>query len=286
MTVRPARADDKPHLAEFTRDTFDWGDYVFESFDAWLEDDTALLVSTDIDDRPVGIARGIMLSKREMWLHAARVHPDHRRQGIGAELNDALCRWGESEGAKVARLAIEDWNEPAQGQVLKNGYRRTSHWLYGHREVDADSPNPLGNGGTRVPGPERLAHAPAAETEPAWLAWSSGELGRAARGLFSNTWWWRGLTEDDLLEAARKRRFWSSPSGWALARETKNIFVVSWIEATDDDTTRLLRAIVDRAVDLGVAEIQITLPATESVRLALDRYGFTTMALTMFERAL
>lgn len=286
MTIRPARPDDKPHLAAFTQDTFDWGDYVYESIDSWVADDSALYVAVDDNDIPVGLARAILMSPKEIWLHAARVHPDHRRKGIGAALNEALCAWGSDRGALVARLAIEDWNTPAQGQVTKTGYRSTSKWIYAKRSVDAASPNPLGNGGTRVPGPERLVPAPSAEVEPAWLAWSSGDLNRAARGLFSNTWWWRAITEDDLVAAAKARQLWSSPSGWAIAKKTKGSFVVRWIEATEDDVTRLVRAIVDKAVDLGVEQIQLTVPATESIRLALGRYGFTTMALTMFEMSL
>ena len=94
------------------------------------------------------------------------------------------------------------------------------------------------------------------------------------------------MTEADLLEAAKAREFWSSPSGWVIARETKGVFVVRWLEATNDEVPRLIRAIVDKAVDLAVQEIQLTMPSTESSRLALSRYGFTTMALTMFERPL
>lgn len=282
MDIRPARHEDKPHIAAFTKDTFEWGDYVYDSFDSWVDDDTALFVAT-VDGIPVGLARAILMSPREVWLHAARVHPDHRRQGIGAALNDALCDWGRQQGALVARLAIEDWNQAAQGQVHKSGYRKTSRWIYAHRDVDSSSPNPLGNGGTRVPGPERLTRATSAEVEPAWLAWSSGSLHRAGRGLFSNTWWWRALTEADLRTAAKTQRLWACPSGWAIARETRGIFVVDWIEATDDDAARLIRALLDKAVDRSVTEIQLTVPATEAMRLALDRYSFTTMALTMFE---
>lgn len=286
VKIRPARPDDKPHIAVFTQDTFEWGDYVYDSFDTWVADDTALFVAVADDDLPIGLARAILMSDREIWLHAARVHPDHRRKGIGATLNDALCEWGRDQGALIARLAIEDWNQAAQGQVAKNGYRKASRWIYAKRDVDASSPNPMGNGGTRVPGPERLIPAPSAEVEPAWVAWSSGTLSRAARGLFSNTWWWRVFTEEDLLAAAKGRRLWSSPTGWVIARETKGSFVVDWLEATDDEVTRLVRAIVDKAVDLGVDEIQLSVPSTEPVRLALNRYGFSTMALTLFEVSL
>ncbi len=286
VTIRPARPDDKEHIAAFTQNTFEWGDYVYRSFDAWLEDDSAVMVAVTDDDIPIGIGRAIQMSERELWLHAARVHPEHRRRGVGARLNEALCDWGRGQGAVIARLAIEDWNEAARGQVIKNGYRSTSKWIYANREVDASSPNPVGNGGTRVPGPERLTPAASAEAEPAWLAWSSGPLGRASRGLFSNTWWWRALTEDDLLSAAKERELWWSPSGWIVARESKGIFVVRWMEATEDDIPRLIRAIVDKAVDLSVQEIQLTVPSTESTRMALGRYGFSTMALTMFEMPL
>lgn len=285
MIIRPAHLDDKPHLAEFTKDTFDWGDYVLDRFESWVEDDHALLVAT-VDGIPIGMGRGILMSPREMWLHAARVHPEHRRTGVASSLNEALLDWGRERGAQVARLTIETWNTAARRQVVKTGYRETSRWVYGRRDVDSSSPNPLGNGGTRVPGPERLTPASSAEAEPAWIAWSSGSLGRASRGLFSNTWWWRLLTEDDLSEAARERRLWACPSGWVMGHVSGGSFVVDWMEATDEELARLIRAVVDKAVDLSVESVHVTVAASDPARLALDRYGFSRMPLVLYERPL
>ena len=52
MTIRPARPDDKSAIATFTTDTFEWGDYVADAFDAWMEDPDGqiLIAATDEDE--------------------------------------------------------------------------------------------------------------------------------------------------------------------------------------------------------------------------------------------
>ncbi|HEX5672166.1 MAG TPA: GNAT family N-acetyltransferase, partial [Acidimicrobiia bacterium] len=75
VSIRAARAGDLPAIQEFTADTFEWGDYVPDEFATWLtEPEVLVIVATDPDDRAVAMARVALLSPREAWLSAARVH--------------------------------------------------------------------------------------------------------------------------------------------------------------------------------------------------------------------
>lgn len=285
VRIRPATAADRHAIAAFTQDTFEWGDYVADRWDGWLTEERSLLVvAVDAGGTPIATARGIMLSDTELWLHAARVRPDHRGIGIGSAMNDHLVEWGAKLGARLVRLLIETWNEAAQRQVTKSGYRRTSEWLYAHRAISHADPSPTGNGGTRVSGPERLKAGPSAEVGAAYMAWSTSELTRAGRSLFGSEWRWRTLTIDDLEQAVRDRTFYEAPSGWAIIVGEEDDMAVPWMMATPDDTVRLVRAVLDRAIETGAATLRAWIPDTPQTRHAFERIGCELAPSGVWER--
>ena len=66
MRTRAARVSDRDALALFATDTFDWGDYVLDSLERWLIDEqSAVRVAVDSDDRAVAVSQASMLSDTE-----------------------------------------------------------------------------------------------------------------------------------------------------------------------------------------------------------------------------
>jgi GNAT superfamily N-acetyltransferase len=288
MNIRPARSDDKAAIAAFTTDTFEWGDYVADAFDSWMADpDGQILIAADSDDQAAGMARVAMLSASEAWAQAARVHPDHRRQGIALQLTEAGERWAAERGALVMRLVTEDWNEPAQRQVDKAGYRSVARWAMGQRSIGSSVPNPGGNGGRRAPAAERLRPAPVHEGEAAFLAWATGDLTAAAHGLYPAIgWMWRQMTLDDVTEAARSRRLWDCPSGWVIGDLHDDLFWVPWISTGPDDVHRLLRAAIELGEEQGAERFRMLFPQTDWLEQATRRAGLEVSKLLMYEKAL
>ncbi|MDH5420851.1 MAG: GNAT family N-acetyltransferase [Acidimicrobiia bacterium] len=285
-TIRPAVADDKSDLASFTQSTFDWGDYITERFDSWLTDPDGHLIVVELEGRAVGVARAGLLSPSELWLQGSRVHPDHRGRRLSEDMSAELQRWGVERGAAVVRLYIEDWNLAPQHLVTTGGFRRVSRWLLGHRDIVNRDPQPTGNGGLRVPGDERLRPAPKAEAEPAFMAWSTSEIGRAARGLFVNNWSWRQLTVSDLEAAAPEGTFLESASGWVLASRSDQQLAVSWMMGNTEDTYRLVRAVLDRAIETAATKLGFLVPATEALQTALTRIGCDLEPGSIWEKSL
>ncbi len=278
ISIRPALPSDREAIAEFTRDTFDWGDYVAGEFDRWLDrSDMLVVVAVGDDERAVALAAARMLSPSEAWFHAARVHPDLRGRGIAAQVSVALRAWASEQGATVGRLLVEEWNEASISHVEKTGRRRVASMVRCSKPIGEASPSPDGNGGRRVPSRLRSRSAHAADAQSALASWSIGELGRASRGLFGVGWSFRRLTIEDLIAAARESAFWEIGAGWALASNWPDSrFEVSWLETREEDADDLLRSLIDLAIGSGSESITIWIPNVDWAVRATRRLGFET----------
>jgi GNAT superfamily N-acetyltransferase len=280
--IRPARPEDAPQIEGWTRDTFPWGDYVGREFSTWLEEPRSLLLVAEVGHEIVGMAKAAMLSDYEAWAQGARVHPEYRRQGIGTAISTRLWNWAVEQGAQVVRLAVEDWNEPARGQVAAVGFRPVSQWVMAERGVGENSPVPEGNGGRRVKGAEALRPAHSSEATPARMAWAASDLETASRGLFPTFWRWRRLTMDDLAEAARRRALVTGRPGWAIAEVDEDTYLVSWMATTQTDAPAMVRGLVDLAASAGSERIELFSPAVDWMTQALRRRDCELHNLTVY----
>jgi GNAT superfamily N-acetyltransferase len=287
FSIRPARTGDKEAVAAFTQDTFEWGDYVADQFDNWMEDPDGIVVAAvDEDDTPVAMSYALMLSATEAWFQGARVHPDWRRKGIAGAMAAYGSEWAGDHGAQVARLAIEEWNTNAQGQVERDGFRAVGDWVRATRAVGEASPLPTGNGGRRVPAQEQLVRAHASEAAPAFMSWSTSPLVRAARGLFAVRWRWRRVTEADLELAAKHDALWTARSGWVLAAQSHERLEVGWLETREEDAVDLLRSIIDLATKLDAESVGLIVPAVSWLTAAIRRAGCDLHPMIVYEISL
>ncbi len=266
--VRIARPEDRPAIAEWTVDTFEWGDYVSDAFDDWLADEAGTILVAEVDGAPVAMGRIAMVAPTEAWAQGMRVHPDHRRQGLATTVSTAMWDWARDRGARIVRLAIDERNTPSQAQVTGMGFRRMSDWHRGVRAV-GDPPD-----GMRVPQPERLDDAPSAEAELAYVSWSSGDLARVARGLLAIGWVWRTMTVDHVALAARNHNLLAGRAGWAIAEVDEDTLEVHWLETAPDDAPAMVLALIDRAVEVGAGEINVMIPAVDWLHAACADAGF------------
>lgn len=275
--IRPATEHDYESIVPWTKDTFEWGDYVGHRFHRWLSDpEGELLVSVDDDDTPTAMANVALLSAREAWLEAARVHPDHRRQGLGSALNHAGVDWARARGALVARLAIETANSAANNQVSGLGYRPVSRWLYQALDIDPTY---------RCEEHFRLRPALGLDAETGWMAWSASDFSREVRGMVPLGWRWRMATLADVSEASASGRLFHSAAGW--------VEIVShddrWLETRFMATApRDVLGLIDGLRDYGAAqkagELSVKLPDVAWAKEALIRSGGDPNPVVVWEK--
>jgi GNAT superfamily N-acetyltransferase len=276
--IRPARAEDVALIVPWTQDTFSWGDYVPERLPGWIEDPDALVIVCVLDDDvPVALSRAELLSPVEAWLSAARVHPDHRRAGMGQAMNDYAVEWAREQGALVARLAVESDNEAAIGQVLRSRYRQTGDWVHGTAPPAT---------GRRLDSDLRLRPGAAVDADAAWTFWSQSDLAAAARDLISLGWRWRKASHRDLEKAVERHGFLQGASGWAIIETDEEGTSVRWLATTQADAPQLLQAVRDLQRDSAGGRVELMAPAIPWMIESLQREGFDLHPVNLYSKGL
>lgn len=79
-----------------------------------------------LDDRPVGMARGVFNTDAGVVeLHSMWVAPTARSRGVGDALVQEVERWARNVGARTLRLDVVEGNDAACGLYQRNGFRYT-----------------------------------------------------------------------------------------------------------------------------------------------------------------
>lgn len=240
----------------------------------WLEDpESAVLVSVDDDDTPRAVVHVAMLSPTEAWIEGARVHPDHRRKGLGSELNRAGVAWAGERGARVMRLTTEADNEAARSQVVGLGYRQVSSWVYGELAVEPTH---------RAPDQYRLRPAPRSDAEAAWLFWAASDLAREGRELLALGWQWRTARPGDVTSIGELLQ---SPAGWVSIDQPEADWMrTQWFATTPEGLLTLLDGLLDLAAEREVVEVDVKLPNLGWTAEAITRFGALPREISVYAK--
>ena len=285
VVVRQAQPDDRDGVVAFTRETWpDRGsDYIPRVFDEWVETDgprQRTLVAT-VDDEPVGICQGVLLSAHEAWGQGMRVHPDHRGSDVSRALSEAVFGWASRQGATVFRSMVFSWNAAGLGHARSVGYEPVCEFRWVHPEPDPDASTTVDGQGrtdsesTSAPDLEVLV-----DPDPA-VAWSAFHGSRAYRELaglgldLEESWALSELSPARLGEADRtlvvadaERTRGMTYRVRTFDREDDDDEEVRWAEygvgAWDDHPSlRALAAAVSRdAASVGAQEVRMLVPET------------------------
>jgi len=129
VIVRKAVKEDKAEIVSFTKNTWEWGDYIPGVLDYWLRERDGLLLVADINGKPVGLLHIKLLPDNSAWLEGLRVNPLYRRRGIAYKLNQSTFEILKEKGINVVRLVIESNNHPSINLANKLGFHKVSEWV-------------------------------------------------------------------------------------------------------------------------------------------------------------
>lgn len=285
MRMREATPSDIDSIVEFTTDTFEWGDYVPTMVSSWIEDgDGIVMVAVDDADIPIAMARAVFLTEREVWSHAARVHPDHRGKGIAGDLADVLMDWARERGGQVVRLLIEDDNLASIRHIMKKDFRRAVSAIRASRTVGAASPNPEGNGGRRQPSQLRTRPGKIQDLPLVRASWSTSDVGRTMRQLIGTGWRFHRLDDSDIEEAARSGNLWEIGNSWAITGSVEPEFQVQLIDTNESEAHEAIRALIDTANNRGAEAFSMWIADVDWLVRAARRSGCDVTGFGVWEK--
>lgn len=125
VLIRRGRKEDEPYIRAFTRNTFEWGDYVGDAFAGWLDGHHEVYVA-EAGGVPVAVTCVAYPAEGEAWFQGIRVHPDYRRLGIARRLTEASIAGARARGAHVCRSNIDSDNVKSQGLAKSMGFRQVA----------------------------------------------------------------------------------------------------------------------------------------------------------------
>ncbi len=130
VRIRKAKDSDKETVLEFCQNTWEWGDYISQVWDHWIQDTKGRLFVGLLNERPVGICRVLLAKPGEAWFEGLRVDPQYREQGIATLLNHECFSFAKQAGAKIGRSCIISINKIAQSFAQKLGFRPVTEFVH------------------------------------------------------------------------------------------------------------------------------------------------------------
>jgi ribosomal protein S18 acetylase RimI-like enzyme len=126
--IRQASKEDRDAIIAFCRDTFDWGDYIEEVIDDWLDSSEGVLFVALHEGRPAGIARVAMAGPGEARFEGLRVDRQFRRLGLGNALTAACVEEARRRGARLAMITVDASNTASLSLSERAGFRRVARY--------------------------------------------------------------------------------------------------------------------------------------------------------------
>jgi ribosomal protein S18 acetylase RimI-like enzyme len=125
----PVRLDDAPDDAWLSAYRQDGGPLPAVARDVLAGHPTVGFASVRVDGRVVAVAR-VAVDARWAGLSAVEVAPDHRRQGLAAQVSAAALRWAGSRGARQVYLQTETRNAAAVALYRSLGFEVHHDYVY------------------------------------------------------------------------------------------------------------------------------------------------------------
>lgn len=290
IEIRPARSEDREAVLAFCVNTWEWGDYIEQVWDEWLQDPQGKLFVATVDGQTVGVAHIHMLNKTEAWLEGMRVDPAFRRHGIASALFDAQLVEAIRRGATTARLISESTNAGALRLSERASLHRVGEFAPYQALPATTSPK-------RQYGIETPTRATSVDLDDIINYLNASNIFPAVGGLYYQGFTAYSITRELLTEKIAAQqiyilRRWDRLDGLAIAEpreghRRRHLFV-GYIDGTTESISLIAYALRHMIPDLGLESVSASVPDLMMVRDAFvgAEYEWDSKVFYTYERSL
>jgi GNAT superfamily N-acetyltransferase len=265
ITIRPARPEDREAVLAFCAQTWEWGDYIGQVWDTWLNDSGDLLVAV-VDHRPVGLVHTRLVNATDVWQEGMRVDPAYRLQGIARRLSMEAGAQALRWGATTVRLLTESTNAASIHMIEQARFRQIGAFaLYTAPPLTSPPRHNLEAPVLAVPGnlDEVVAYLDASSLFP------------SVGGLYYEDFVGYSISDTLLAEKIQAGqvyllRRWGRLDGLAIALEREDwrgrYLAIGYIDGTTEAISLIAYALRANVAQQGLREVAATVPDLIMVR--------------------
>lgn len=261
---RDARAEDRSEVLAFTTHTWDFGDYIGEVYDDWLNDPAGrfIVAYESGTGRIAAIDKLSFFGAGQAWFEGLRVNPEFRGRGLATRTQRYMIAEAKRLGVRTIRFLTLVTNQPLHVMAYRDGF----HMRFVVRDWRGATDSSAG----AHDGLDTTALREATQVEaPALFAWWQRAAFYATCGLVHHNWqygessleeWQHAAGEGYLLVSAGYEEGATTPPPIVLVRpnkysEASTSWTVGAIAAPFGGTSALICGLKQKAVERDVSEI-------------------------------
>ncbi|MEM0117190.1 MAG: GNAT family N-acetyltransferase [Conexivisphaerales archaeon] len=271
--VRFARKADKEQVMKFVTNTWSWGDYIPEVWDAWLIDKTGRMFVVEVDGKVVGMNHIRLLDEGVGWLEGVRIHPEYRRMGLATLLGETAMNYARTRGIRRFRLLSSVTNLAAHRQVRRMNFRKVA--VFNSFEV------------TDKEGRGSSIASETGDIEDAEESLLNSEEFRRGKGFFFDSWTMRSFSECGIRNVLRNNSLMKvkdeAGSAFVLYGRSRSAERFDQVNFVWGDGKLLKKLLSQLAID--AKDLQTLLPKSGKLTRSMIAAGFKKVGeMILYER--
>lgn len=272
LTVRRGQLSDLPAVLEMLTHVWE-DDYVPECWADWVSkpEEGVVLVAL-LGEQIIGTCYVHFQGEDQCWFQALRVHPDHRRLGVGSALTERSLTEALSDGRRVAYLGIDADNTASLTMTARAGFGK----VVAYQRLHADLSEAQSSGRWRTATAEDAAEIHA-------MIRTHAERCSIPHALFTH-WEWQELSQRAVADAIGREELWIWEGGQSIIASGINLHddevgVFAPIYVNTDDLIVALQSLRAGTSQRGAKRMELWLPVDDpTISDLVQRFGFSCAA--------
>ncbi|MCX6013792.1 MAG: GNAT family N-acetyltransferase [Chloroflexi bacterium] len=188
LLLRKAIPQDKDRVLSFCQNTWEWGDYIADVWDSWLNDNKGEFIVALLDGIPLAIMHLKITIDNEGWLEGLRVDPSFRMKGIAEKVSRYAVDRAFKKQLPIIRCLILESNTGSRRIGEKIGFKQVC-LMYSYRAECKERDS------------QKLVRVTTIDqVDDLWSMVKDSEVYRSSSGLYLTNWFYLKLTKEKIAQ--------------------------------------------------------------------------------------
>lgn len=278
MKIQEISKEDKTRILEISSKIWEYGDYIKDAFDAWINDPESHFVSVWDDGVLVAFGRLLFLTPKDIWIDANRKDPSYKKKGVQKVLMNYFIKKfkGSLGSVESIRASVYCKNFASIKNMEKFGMEKISTFSLKYLPLMKNTEHSVAKHSDN----EFITNTPPLKRVMEYI--NNSKYFYNSNSFITKGWTVYPFSEEIIEELIAQRQIiaWEQNNtilgvcGFADSY-FKNSFWINYLEADNDHIyARLLAEAKRIAFSLEKDKIEILVPAHDDLMVFAEKNGF------------